>query len=347
MISTIDPWVALEVAGLVAAAFALLFWPVQGLWWRWLRGFRATGRVRIEDALKHLYDGESRRSPCTLQSLSGALSVSGNRAAEIVARLEQLDLVRSSGDHYLLTPDGRSYALRIIRVHRLWERYLSDETGVDAAEWHIQAEDREHRMSPEETEALAARMGFPRFDPHGDPIPTSTGEIIPPPGRPLTDLSAGEVSEIVHVEDEPRALYEQLLAEGLHPGMRVRVLEVSPRRVRFEADDEEHVLAHVVAANVSAVPLREVERAEGPFSRLSSLDPGERATVIGISGACRGPERRRMLDLGILPGTIIEAEMRSPGGDPVAYRIRGALIALRQEQADLIHVETREGGAGS
>jgi Fe2+ transport system protein FeoA len=51
-----------------------------------------------------------------------------------------------------------------------------------------------------------------------------------------------------------------------------------------------------------------------------------------------------MLDLGIVPGTEVEAEMRSPGGDPTAYRIRGAMIALRRAQAEMIHVERTVGG---
>ncbi|RME45954.1 MAG: ferrous iron transport protein A [Caldilineae bacterium] len=57
-----------------------------------------------------------------------------------------------------------------------------------------------------------------------------------------------------------------------------------------------------------------------------------------MTRACRGAERRRLMDLGILPGTLIRAEMVSPSGDPTAYRIRGALIALRKEQADRIYI---------
>ena len=76
--------------------------------------------------------------------------------------------------------------------------------------------------------------------------------------------------------------------------------------------------------------------------RLTCLAPGDAAEVVGISRACRGPERRRFMDLGILPGTQIRAEMRSPGGDPTAYIIRGALIALRREQSDLIKVKRVE-----
>ena len=58
----------------------------------------------------------------------------------------------------------------------------------------------------------------------------------------------------------------------------------------------------------------------------------------GISPTCRGTERRRFLDLGILPGTAVEAELVSPGGDPTAYRVRGTLLALRAEQAQNIHI---------
>jgi DtxR family Mn-dependent transcriptional regulator len=347
VLANVNPALALAMVVLGTAALIALFWPVKGLWWRWRRGIRASDRVRIEDALKHVYDCESHANACTLPSLSGALNVSGNRAAEIAERLSQLELVQSAAGRVKLTSEGRSYALRVIRVHRLWERYLSDKTGVDASEWHVRAEEREHKMTAEEADELAARMGYPRFDPHGDPIPTSKGEVIPPSGKPLTDIGAGDGAEIVHVEDEPEALYAQILAEGLHPGMRVRVLQSSPHRVRFEADGEEHVLAHVVAANLSVVPLEEEAPVEGPFARLSGLSLGERATVTGISGACRGPERRRMLDLGIVPGTEVEAEMSSPGGDPIAYRVRGALIALRREQADLIHVAPVDAGATS
>ena len=333
-----NPVLALLIAGIIGVFVAGLFWPLRGFFWRWLRGFRPTDRVLVEDALKHLHDCEYRQIPCTLHSLCGALRISGNRTADLLTRLEQLQLVTSAGGGYRLTPDGRSWALRVIRTHRLWERYLSDRTGLHPAEWHHEAEYREHTMSPEEADALAAQMGDPRFDPHGDPIPTATGDMPPPQGRPLTDLPVGELAAIVHVEDEPEAVYAQLVAEGLHPGMQVRVLDTSPTRIHLEADAEEHVLAPVVAANLSVVPLPGEQKMEGPFERLSGLKLGQRATVIGISASCRGLERRRMLDLGIIPGTVVEAELESPSGDPTAYRIRGAVIALRREQADLIHV---------
>ena len=344
----IDPLLALTVAlGLAVAAY-LLLWPVRGLLWRWLRGLRATERVLIEDALKHLFDFEYKERVANLQSLSGALAVSGNRAAELLRRLQEQELVEYDGDGYRLTPSGRKHALQVVRIHRLWERYLAEETGLAPDAWHPEAEIREHTTTPEEANVLSASLGHPRFDPHGDPIPTAEGEIAPPEGRPLTELEVGELAEIVHVEDEPDAIYAQLVAEGLYPGMRVRVNETGPRRIAFEADAEEHVLAPILAANLSVRPLPKDEEMQGPFERLSSLELGDRGRVVALSPVLRGPERRRMLDLGVIPGTEVTAEIRSPGGDPTGYRVRGAVIALRREQADQIRIErAAPGGASS
>lgn len=334
-----DPLAALTVAVLAAAGAITLFWPDRGLIWRVRRALRASERVLAEDTLKHLFDCEYQGRPGSLQSISGALAVPGNRVAEVLQRLEARELIERREGGYRLTPDGRSYALRIVRIHRLWESYLSDETGVEPARWHQEAERREHTTSLEQAEALAARMGHPRYDPHGDPIPTAGGEILPPRGRPLTALEPGRLAEIVHIEDEPEAVYAQLVAAGLHPGMRVRVLEASPERIRFEAEAEEQVLAPVLASNLSVVELSRQEEMPGPFARLSSLEPGERATVVAISSFLRPPERRRLLDLGLVPGTEVRAEIRSPAGDPTGYSIRGATIALRREQADQVQIE--------
>ncbi len=73
--------------------------------------------------------------------------------------------------------------------------------------------------------------------------------------------------------------------------------------------------------------------------RLSSLKPGELGKIVNILPQCQGAERRRFMDLGIVPGTIVTAEFTSPVGDPTAYSIRHSLIGLRKEQADYILVE--------
>lgn len=341
-----DPVTSLAAfLGLVALATAIL-WPEQGLLARWRDARRLSERERVEDALKHLHDSEYRGHPASLESLAGALGLSTSEAAGLLAGIEARGLVRRDTAGLHLTREGRDYALHVIRVHRLWERHLAEETGVREVDWHEEAERREHTMSAEEADALAARMGHPRYDPHGDPIPTASGELPPWKGEPLPSLAVGEFGTIVHVEDEPREIYAQLVAEGLHPGMRVQMLETSPERIAFWADGNEHVLAPVVAANLSYVPLAREAVAEGTFETLASLHPGETGRVLQLAPSCRGLQRRRLLDLGLLPGTDVAAEMSSAAGDPTAYRIRGSLIALREDQAKLVQI-TRQAEAAT
>lgn len=338
----INPATALLLFGAVSVCLAAALWPRYGLVARWQKMRQSSRRVLIEDALKHLYDCEYRRIVCTRQSISGALAVAADESARVLERLVAMGLVLARDEGYVLTDVGRSYALRVIRTHRLWERYLADETGVEEMGWHEAAERQEHRLTIDEADALSARMGNPRYDPHGDPIPTPTGDLPGKRGVPLSQLAPGEVGEIVHVEDEPPTVYAQIVAQNLHPGLRVRILESTPDKVRFEAEGVENLLAPVVAANVTVLPLAEEQPVEGPYESLGTLRPGESARVVALSRRCRGQQRRRLLDLGLVPGTLVRAEMVSASGDPTAYTIRGATIALRRSHADLIHVRKEE-----
>lgn len=334
----IEPLKLLLGTGLLVALAAFAFWPKLGLIAIWRKSHRNTERTLIEDALKHLYHQEYKGQSGTLESLSGALAISRDHAAKLLARLETLEMIKTQADSFELTPVGKSYALRIIRVHRLWERYFADETGLAETQWHAEAERREHVTTPEEAEALAMQMGNPIHDPHGDPIPTSNGELPPRQGKPLTDLTTGELARVVHIEDEPEVLYAQLVAQGLFPGMQILVTEKSAERIKLLADGEDAVLAPVVAANVTVVPLPKAQKMAGPHETLGTLKVGETGVVLGISKACRGMQRRRLMDLGVIPGTVISADLKSASGNPTAYNIRGALIALRKDQANLVHI---------
>jgi len=127
----------------------------------------------------------------------------------------------------------------------------------------------------------------------------------------------------------------------------VRVLERTPQRIRFWANGEEHVLAPMVAGNISVLPVTLREAEELPEGeRLSGLARGGGARVVRLSARCRGPERRRLMDLGLLPGTMVTAELDSPSGNCRAYRVRDALIALRLDQGDMIQVVFESGGVG-
>jgi DtxR family Mn-dependent transcriptional regulator len=304
-------------------------------------------RILVEDILKHLYIYEQSERQASIASMAGALQTSQDEAGVLISDMIDHQLVELSEGSFSLTPAGRDYAVQIVRAHRLWERYLADETGYAEDDWHTQADRREHQLSPAEVEALAARLGHPTHDPHGDPIPGAGGDFVAHMGQPLTALDPGARARIVHLEDEPPTIYARLVAERLYPGQEIQLTEKSAQRICFRADGQEHVLAPVIARNISVVPLpASAAVATEPGERLSALGLGQTARVAKISPACRGPERRRFMDLGILPGTLVKAEMVSPSGDPTAYLIRRSLIALRKEQAELITI-TRDSVSAS
>lgn len=338
----VDPGSALLVFSLLVAVASAVAWPRVGLLARVSAYLRLTERVRLEDALKHVYRCERTGRSCSLESLAGQLGISTARAAALARRLADLDVVRTESGGLSLTPGGRETALRIVRSHRLWERYLADRTGVPAGEWHDEAERVEHKLSAEEAEALSRRLGHPRWDPHGDPIPTATGEVPPLPGIGLLSAEPGRAVEVVHLEDEPAEVYAELLAHGLTLGAKIEIVDRGERRVRVRTGGAERSIDAVAARNVTVRELPEGVGADSPRETLADLAREERGRVTGLSASCQGAQRRRLLDLGVVPGTEVTAELFSASGDPVAYRIRGALVALRREQAKWVQVE-REG----
>jgi DtxR family Mn-dependent transcriptional regulator len=332
-----DPRLALLIFFILVLTAVALFWPRGGMVPRLARLVRMTERVRVEDALKHLYDCETRGVACTMASLAGTLEIGRGRALRILGRLQALGLTISTDQGFALSDAGRSYALRILRTHRLVERFLADRTGIAPGEWHAEAERLEHRLSEAETERLARRIGHPVYDPHGDPIPTAAGVMPEVIGSPLSSVPAGGAVTIVHLEDEPPEVYELLLGIGLSIDQTLRVTEATPERIRFTSGGRESALAATLARNVTVVPLA-APVAEETGRTLADLAVGQHAEVVGISLACQGPQRRRLLDLGVVPGTVISAVMASAAGDPIAYDIRGAMIGLRRQQAGWIRV---------
>ncbi len=296
-------------------------------------------RAQIEDILKQLYHVEAGGKSAGIIDLSGALRISDKKMLSLIEEMVSMDLIQTKNEKILLTDMGRDYALRIIRVHRLWEKYLSEKTGISKIEWHDRAEQKEHQLTQEQTEILYEQLGRPRFDPHGDPIPTEQGQVIEVKSVPLTGLKNGAVARIKHIEDEPEVVYKQIVAKKLHIGSQLRVIESDDKQVKFYSEGEEYTLPSIVACNISVLELSEEEIFEDSKVRLSSLNEGEKARILGISSECRGAARRRLMDLGFIKGTEIETEFNGPNKNPKAYKLRNTLIALRNDQADLILIE--------
>jgi len=338
-----DPFVSVLITSIVLIAGWYIFRPETGWFWEWQRAQKLTAKILQEDALKHIHQYEIHGDKPSVNSLAGALKISPDDVTKIITNLEAHELLVIKGGDIQLTTAGREYALRMIRAHRLYERYLADETGYEETTWHDRAEQFEHTLTTDEANALAARLGNPTHDPHGDPIPTASGHMVYPERILLNNMDINQPARIVHLEDEPEAIYAQIVAEGLHVGQVIRLTESSSKRVRFWADGDEHVLAPIVAANIAVTKMSErSQQAEAKGEALSSLKPGQTGQVVQLSYRIRGAERRRLMDMGVLPGTKISNEMNSASGDPSAYRIRDAVIALRKSQADLIFINTQK-----
>lgn len=326
--------VPILVLAMAALIIAIVFAPRWGLRQR-LRARRAFRlRVTIEDALKHLHATEERGRDPSIESLAGALNIRATRAADVVRILTTRGLV-TTDTGLTLTPAGERSARQVVRAHRLWERYLADELHARAEDLHRLADQHEHLLDTDQIEHLAADLGHPEHDPHGDPIPAVDLRSAPPPGWPLTLVSPGVPCEVVHLEDEPETVFARLVDRGLEVGTHVAVAELTPDRIALDIEGERCELSPVDAANVFVVPERRAPR--GPGHTLADLREGERGHVrrVGVSGFAR----RRLFDLGFTPGALVESAFPAAFGEPRAYRIRGTVIALRPDQARRIEID--------
>ncbi|MBI3162600.1 MAG: metal-dependent transcriptional regulator [Chloroflexi bacterium] len=327
-------WIILVIALLIA-----IFLPrVGGL--AVYKSYRASQeREQVEDALKHLFDREQHGRLASPESLAGALDLPRGRVTKIIEDMETQGLLESRGAQLRLTSQGERLALHIVRAHRLWERYLTDEARMPLEKIHSEAQRREHSLTEAELNDLDAALGHPTRDPHGDPIPTREGTLPKAEGTPLTAWQAEGPIRIVHLEDEPALAFEQILAAGLRLGQTIRILDRSPKRILLTDGETEYRLAPAVAANVSvaALPASEIEKANA--ISLAELKDNQRGEIVILDEAVQGFTRRRFLDLGLTPGTIIHPELQNFFGDPRAYRVRGTLIALRKDQAAQVWVK--------
>jgi len=317
----------------------ILFRPTKGWYWIIKNNFKSNEKVVIEDILKQLYHFENSGNKVDTKTLVQVLKFSNNQIIDVIKKMTINDLIYFDKDVLKLTEKGRDYALRIVRVHRLWERFLADKTGFDKTEWHDRAERMEHILSHDETNRLAAHLGNPKFDPHGDPIPTKTGKMAKVNGVELPLLPVNTIGRITHIEDEPEIIYKQILAENIHIGSLIRIVENNATRIVFQSEGEEFVLAPIVAANLTVATIEKEIVLEDNIARLSSLKENETAKIIGISRESRGESRRRLLDLGFVKEAKIKIDLMNPLGEPHAYFIKGTSIALRKDQAAKILIK--------
>jgi len=331
------PIYLLLIGFIIVITGAVLISPKWGVIKLWKKIHKNTERVLIEDSLKQIFNAEYNGNSCRIVDFGDLMNIGKNKSGQIIKRLEKTNLIKIENQDIKLTEQGRDYALRVIRVHRILERYLSEQSGLKEFEWHQEAEYMEHSLTFEEANKIAAQMGNPLFDPHGDPIPTADGKILKREGILLSDFAKGELGYIIHIEDEPIEVFSQISALGIYPGMQVKITDMNDKRIQFIADGQDCVLAPLFAKNITVVK-DQSKKLKKKLKTLSNLKTGEEAFVQSISPALRGVQRRRLMDFGIVPGTKIRAELESLSGDPRGYFVRGTTVAVRNKQAESIFI---------
>ena len=158
-------------------------------------------------AIFHLQKG----GPVTTNELAAELQTKPASVTDMMKKLSSKKLVHYKAYHgFSLTNEGRKVALLIIRRHRLWEFFLAEKLKFSWDEVHAVAEDLEHVSSKKLIDKLDEYLGFPRYDPHGDPIPDASGKIETSRQVCLSDLPLNKMAIVCYVSDQSTEMLELL-----------------------------------------------------------------------------------------------------------------------------------------
>jgi DtxR family transcriptional regulator, Mn-dependent transcriptional regulator len=204
----------------------------------------------VEDYLKAIYRLSPEGRPASTSDIARLLDLSAPSVSGMVKRLSELGLLEHIPYKGVqLTDAGRFAALRMVRRHRLIEAYLVQFLGYSWDTVHVEAERLEHAVSDTLIERMAAALGHPVVDPHGDPIPDPDGSIHELACTPLTDVDVGETVEIRRVDESEPERLRYLAMLGLVPGVVVTLCDRQPfgGPVTVESAGERHILGAELA----------------------------------------------------------------------------------------------------
>jgi DtxR family Mn-dependent transcriptional regulator len=194
----------------------------------------------VEDYVKTIYSfTEWSDTPATSSALAARLGLAASSVTEMVKKLAASGLVEHVPYGAItLTADGRRLALRMVRRHRLIETWLVESFGYRWDEVHDEAEVLEHAVSDRMLEVIFEQLGRPTRDPHGDPIPTSDGEVVMPTAVLLAHAADGHEGKVVRIRDRDPDLLRYLSSVGFALDSDIIVLGRGPfggaLRVRLE-----------------------------------------------------------------------------------------------------------------
>ena len=212
----------------------------------------------IEDYAKAIYALQRRTDePAATSALAERLGVAPSTVTAMVKRMQGMGLV--SHELYRgveLTPKGEQIALEVLRHHRLLESYLVEVLGVPWDRVHDEAEVLEHYISEELEQRIAAALGEPERDPHGDPIPRPDLSLASDDDLPLAELAPGRRAIVARVSDSDPEMLRYLAELRIGPGTELQMLgdEAFGGGVRVEIDGTEHGIGEQLARRLLVAP---------------------------------------------------------------------------------------------
>jgi DtxR family transcriptional regulator, Mn-dependent transcriptional regulator len=206
--------------------------------------------VAVQDYTKAIYALETDEEGASTNALAERLNVRPGSVSGMLRKLTALGLVAHEPYRGTrLTARGRAVALEVIRHHRLLELFLVESLGMGWDEVHAEAERLEHVLSEELEQLIAAKLGNPTLDPHGDPIPSPELTIATDESRSLYSLEPGEQGTFVRVSDADPAMLRFLSERGIAPGARLEAIERQPfdGPIYVRVGNDVHVLGALLA----------------------------------------------------------------------------------------------------
>jgi DtxR family Mn-dependent transcriptional regulator len=209
-----------------------------------------------ENYIKAIYsiEGSNTAGEVSVNEIAERMQTRPATVTDMLRKLSEKGLI-----HYekykkiTLTKSGAKQALSIIRKHRLWESFLYAKLNFSWDEVHEVAEQLEHIQSAKLIERLDEFLGYPEYDPHGDPIPKPNGEIPKSEAQLLSERQLGKLSKIVAVKDTTPAFLQQLERFGLKIGSKITVVEIMPydKSMVVKTDNSNNLqLSYLIATNL-------------------------------------------------------------------------------------------------
>jgi len=177
-----------------------------------------------ENYIKAIFHLQSDQNTVTTNALAEKLSTKPASVTDMMKKLKTKKLLHYQPyQGFRLSNEGKKVALDIVRRHRLWEFFLAEKLKFKWDEVHAVAEDLEHVSSKKLIDKLDEYLGYPRFDPHGDPIPDSLGKMEMNDLVNLTELPLNQVAEVCRVLNQSEKMLELLQHKKISIGTKLEV----------------------------------------------------------------------------------------------------------------------------